>query len=49
MDRVLSDDEDNSKSWARRRECCADEGTARAVRRDTREVGNVQELSLIHI
>ena len=28
---------------AQRRECCAEEGTARAVRRDTREVGNVQE------
>ena len=27
---------------AQRRECCA-EGTARAVRRDTREVGSVQE------
>ena len=34
---------------AQRRECCAEEGIARAVRRDTREVGNVQELSLIHI
>ena len=28
---------------AKRRECWAEEGTARAVRRDTREVGNVQE------
>ena len=28
---------------AQRREGCAEEGTARAVRRDTREVGNVQE------
>ena len=34
---------------AQSKECCAEEGTARAVRRDTREAGNVQEWVKIRI